>query len=499
MWMWVGEIRHKGLENILQFEPPPEYTRRGSARHLTIEREVEFAKSSGATYTWKAYGLEQITLTVAPTVYPPREDSILLDQVLAELGPGGGRRLLEIGCGSGAVSLSCSIRDWVVNACDVNPMAVASTLGNASEYDCPIDVVEGGPGDTMTWIPEEGVDVIAWNLPYLDPTPGEHLGPLEDFSLIEQQGDLALLSALQEQPQILNPGGVVYLLHSSNRLGVRIPTAWRASGWATRNVQQVCVGDEILTVIACWRPFERAEILRLESCESTNDEILNNGGVEGKLITTAKQTAGRGYRNRNWVGSERNFMGSWSLHNKSIERGPEFIQFAATLSVLDTIAVFKNHGLPTHSWIHCSALETDGVRVKWPNDIWLRTPTRIGKLCGILAQGRTQGDQTYIALGIGLNQTAVAEVEDSIGWNEMFGAELDELIPILHASIASTLEIHELVKSIPKDDVHRIVFSAMRMTFCEGEPRSFGIDVSGGLLGVDQITRFNGDWNWNWN
>ena len=137
---------------------------------MTVEREVEFSKGKGNPIRWKASGLDEISLTIAPTVYPPREDSILLDLVLAELGFGHGRRLLEIGCGSGAISVSCSKRGWNVIACDVNPLAVATTRGNAMEQGCDIEVVEGGPGDIGAWMPSEGVDIIAWNLPYLDPT-----------------------------------------------------------------------------------------------------------------------------------------------------------------------------------------------------------------------------------------------------------------------------------------------------------------------------------------
>ena len=175
------------------------------------------------------------------------------------------------------------------------------------------------------------------------------------------------------------------------------------------------------------------------------------------------------------------------------------MQYASMLSVLDVIAVFKNQGLPTHSWVYCSALEDEGVRVKWPNDIWLRTPKRIGKMCGILAQGLTKGDTTRLALGIGLNLAAVPEIEDSIGLETLFEVEMKDLVPVLHASIASTLEVHEMIKPICRDDIVRTVFSAMRMTFCEGEPRSFGLDADGGLLSVKQITRMSEDWNWSWN
>ena len=497
----LGGIRHKGLANVLQINALRMVARRGSARQLTIEREVEYTKGPGHAVCWKAYGLEEIQLTVAPTVYPPREDTVLLDRVLAEQGFGRGRRLLEIGCGSGAIALSSSTRGWEVLACDINPLAVATTIGNASANDCKItQVSEGGPGDGVAWFPEKGVDVIAWNLPYLDPAPGEKLGPLEESALVEQQGELELLRVLDDEPWLLNRGGVVYLIHSSNQLGARIPQLWRKSGWATRNLSSVRVGDELLTAIACWRPFEDAEIIRLESCESTNDEILEGEGVsQGTLVVSANQISGRGYRGREWIGQKGNLMGSWKLPDDSINRSPSDLQFAACLSVMDTLSVFLNLGLPSHSWVHCSALESAGIRVKWPNDIWLRTKETVGKMCGILVQGRTKGRQSTVALGIGLNREPITGIDKTMGWNELVDIEVEELIPVIHASIASTLEVHPMVNELPTHEILSSFFAGMRMTLCEGEPESFGIASDGRLLGINGTTELNEEWRWVWN
>ena len=45
------------------------------------------------------------------------------------------------------------------------------------------------------------------------------------------------------------------------------------------------------------------------------------------------------------------------------------------------------------------------------------------------------------------------------------------------------LEIHPLIKAISKRTVLSALFAAMRLTFCEGTPRSFGFDTAGGLYG----------------
>ena len=63
------------------------------------------------------------------TVYPPREDTSFMAEGLARLGPGKGRKCLEIGVGSGVLSLFCHRHGWKVSACDINPYAVAAARG----------------------------------------------------------------------------------------------------------------------------------------------------------------------------------------------------------------------------------------------------------------------------------------------------------------------------------------------------------------------------------
>ena len=468
---------------------------------MSIEREIELTGQIGSNVKWQAYGLKELSLDVPPTVYPPREDSRLLDRTIAGLENGERMSLLEIGCGSGAVSIAASLRGWQVSACDVNPLAIAATIGNGAKngIEWGSAIREGGPGDIGNWWPHQGVDVIAWNLPYIEPDSGPNLGPLEDSALIGHDESEKLLDAITENPALLNSGGVVLLLHSSNQIGHELSRSWRNSGWATRNVSAEIVGDERLTVVACWRPFEQAEVIRLETCHSTNDEVFDLDNAEqGSLVSTEKQVSGRGYADREWSNSPGGFMGSWLLDKNSIERGPENIQLAATVAVLDTISVFTNHGLPSHSWIHGSSLETNGVRVKWPNDVWLRVDGKIGKLCGVLAEGRTQGEDMQIVLGIGINKTSVLELSESIGWNDLFSVSIDELIPVIHASVASLLEVHPMISDYDADSVLSSIFSSMRMTLSEGGPPAYGLDHLGGLRTHEGIVRTTGQIQWSW-
>ena len=495
----VFYIRHKGLQNIHQVGSEARYNR-GCVPRLSIEREIEISGGPGSIVHWQACGLEEMELTIPPTVYPPREDTTLLDKVLADLGSGHDRKLLEIGCGSGAISIASALRGWDVFACDINPLSVVATKGNCQKYSPGFDsqIREGGPGDIEGWIPVGGVDVIAWNLPYIEFDEGPKLGPLEDSALIDQGESIELLKSLTKNPEMLNRGGVVLLLHSSNQFGRDLTMRWRKAGWATRNVESCNLGDEELTVVACWKPFDGAEIIQLESCESTNDEIFNmEHNVQGNLVTAKKQISGRGHHGRAWGDSEGGFMGSWNIHSNSIESGAWALQMGGFISVLDAFSAIQGMGLPSHSWANCE-MSHQGIRVKWPNDLWLRNGSHRGKLSGVIAESRSQGENMQIVLGIGINRFHVPSVKHSIGWDQFSNHTVDEMIPIIHASIASLFENHPLVPPIDVDDVRSIAFCAMRMTFDEAMPQAFGLDSKGGLILKDKVVYHTDEIEWGW-
>jgi len=470
-------------------------------RQLSIEREIELTNQKGVDTVWEAKGLGEIVLNIPPTVYPPREDSSLLDQVIADMGPGRKKRLLEIGCGSGAISIAAAKRGWVVNACDINPLAVAATRGNAAanELNLYAEIQEGGPGDFGQWIPKQGVDVIAWNLPYMEPDLENSLGPMEDSALISDKQSTQLLEELQDNPNILNEGGVILLLHSSNHIGDAIGSEWRRSGWATRNVSQREMGGERLSVIACWRPFEGATSERLPTCDSTNDEIFRLGLVQqGTFVSSKEQVSGRGYAGREWFNSAEGFMGSWALSPNSIKKSPEFIQMASTIAILDSISATQDWGLPSHCWAHVSRLEEMGIRVKWPNDIWLRKEEMFGKLCGVLVEGKTQGENVQLVLGIGLNRKPIAELVETAGWITLTPYSFEELFPIIHASVASLLESHPLIAELSKEDILNTTYAAMRRGLSEGWPAAYGLDGNGSLRTENGLIKSTGELNWKW-
>ena len=92
-----------------------------------IENEIRMLNRDSILHEWKSPTGEIFQINVPPTVYPPREDTDLMAKAIINLGPGKGRKCLEIGCGSGVLSVLASRQGWKVTACDINPFAVACT------------------------------------------------------------------------------------------------------------------------------------------------------------------------------------------------------------------------------------------------------------------------------------------------------------------------------------------------------------------------------------
>ena len=91
-----------------------------------------------------------IDIAEDPEVYPPSDDSILL---IESLDVREGERVLEVGCGSGVVSIHCARNGCDVTAVDINPRAVGLAKRNAAANGVDIqvsesDVYENADGST---------------------------------------------------------------------------------------------------------------------------------------------------------------------------------------------------------------------------------------------------------------------------------------------------------------------------------------------------------------
>ena len=155
----------------------------------------------------KSYFLEY-ELDVFPTVYGPREDSLLLAESIDDATVKG-RSCLDVGCGSGIQAVNLALKGAAkVVAVDVNERAVENTLHNAKKL---------GFGETITALQSDlfgnvdgNFDVIVFNPPYLE---SESLGERELDG--GRKGREVLDRFLEGTGKRLNNKGRIYFLQSS--------------------------------------------------------------------------------------------------------------------------------------------------------------------------------------------------------------------------------------------------------------------------------------------
>ncbi len=143
-------------------------------------------------------------LDTYPTVYTPREDSQLLASEVKKIAKG--KRVLDMGCGSGIVAISAALADAKeVLACDLNPAAVRNTEENAAANKVLVRVFLSNLFEAVH--PEDKFDLIAFNAPYL---------PVTIPTDIQWSGGKKLIDQFLEQAkQHLNKDGQILFVFSS--------------------------------------------------------------------------------------------------------------------------------------------------------------------------------------------------------------------------------------------------------------------------------------------
>jgi BirA family biotin operon repressor/biotin-[acetyl-CoA-carboxylase] ligase len=148
----------------------------------------------------------------------------------------------------------------------------------------------------------------------------------------------------------------------------------------------------------------------LESCGSTNSELLSRAGAQGPaLLLAEQQTAGRGRRGRRWHATPGAIMFSLRW---------DFAGDAGRLRGLSLAA-----GVAIAKTLH--ALGARGVALKWPNDLLASVGAGGTKLGGILIETRSSRDRITAVIGVGLNCRRMPGLETRL---KRKVASLEELI-----------------------------------------------------------------------
>lgn len=462
------------------------------------EHEIGRFERTAKEVVWMTPQSREIELLIPPTVYPPREDTDLMAQTIAKLPKPGAKRLLEIGCGSGAISIFAAQLGFTVTACDINPFAVAASRHAAVSNGVTINVREGGPGPNIDgtveqWAGRKQHDIIVWNLPYLaHDNQSPLLGPLEEAALLDtdRRGLVSRLLKHLKSSKILSENGLVFLLISNNEKGKSARIECLANGFAIRTVASKRFDDgECLEVLGIWRPYHAKNITFVESIASTNTALMESDDAVGTLLYAGVQSSGHGRRGRPWSHEEQAFAGSWVIDEIRGIPNPNQLQLRA--------------GLALHQAIIAMNISTELVALKWPNDVLLRIGEETRKVGGVLVESRSQGKTTRIVLGIGCNISSKNHHK-----KEYSLAALDELsqrastevfLPIIHASVASWLEDKEGIEALRNDNVISAFETSLRAsTPSLGEPiyrnimmQFHSVKPDGNIQLVDQNQRLH--------
>lgn len=170
-------------------------------------------------------------------VYPPSDDSILL---IESLDIRAGEKVLEIGCGSGIVSVHCALNGGIVTCGDINEKAVALTKRNMA-----LNSLSASVAETDVYSGTEGrFDTIIFNLPYLP---------------VREEGDLALAwsggeDGLGPLPRLISgardhilPGGRLVIVTSSLMDQDALRSA--LEGYEVRTLSELSLFFEKLSVL----------------------------------------------------------------------------------------------------------------------------------------------------------------------------------------------------------------------------------------------------------
>lgn len=219
----------------------------------------------------------------------------------------------------------------------------------------------------------------------------------------------------------------------------------------------------------------------LSETDSTNRWLKEHGGEEDLLVWTDFQTAGRGCGSNHWESQQgRNLLFSVLLHPRGVEAHAQFI-----LSMANAMALK-------------AALDelTDGIEVKWPNDIYWHDR----KLAGTLIETTLSSNHVktcILGTGLNVNQSVFhSDAPNPVALCQILGHNTDR--EALLERIAHHLgEYMELVEQRRWDDIRARYRQALYRR--DGQPHWFrqpdgsrllaklkGVEDGGSLLLVPQ-------------
>lgn len=217
--------------------------------------------------------------------------------------------------------------------------------------------------------------------------------------------------------------------------------------------------------------FMGKELVFMPQCQSTNSEAIamctNTAVMEGTVIVTDHQLAGRGQRGNTWESSEgMNLTFSIILNLTFLRLQDQFL-----LSIITSLAI--------HDFL--TALGVDS-KIKWPNDVLVGEK----KICGILVENQVNGDKltnSIVGIGLNVNQEHLP-IATATSLKQITNKEYD--LSILLSALLEKLEARYLM--LRSGNFAKLISLYETQMYWKGDERNFsanGINFSGAICGVD--------------
>jgi S-methylmethionine-dependent homocysteine/selenocysteine methylase/tRNA1(Val) A37 N6-methylase TrmN6 len=160
----------------------------------------------------RVFPLQVPELAVDPGVFVPTQGSFLIWKYLYREGVGAHQRCLDIGCGTGLLTIALARNGAAhVHAIDIDDAAAKNTLTNAFRNGVA-DRVSASAQDLYPWVPEERYDVIVASLYQ---TPVDPLEQVTTHRPLDYWGRNLLDHLIRMLPEALADDGTAYVMQLS--------------------------------------------------------------------------------------------------------------------------------------------------------------------------------------------------------------------------------------------------------------------------------------------
>ncbi len=184
-------------------------------------------------------------------VYEPSDDTYILLDSLEKVDSRAGSRVLEVGCGTGIISIALSGRAASIVACDINPHAVDVCKRNAARN--KVKNVEVAGSDLFSGVSGK-FDLIVFNTPYLpqslDETVSGEINYAWDGGV---DGRKVIERFLAEVSSYLFEGGRIVFLESSLSDYEKSLSYLESAGFKVKIINRLKLHFEELVVIEAVR------------------------------------------------------------------------------------------------------------------------------------------------------------------------------------------------------------------------------------------------------